>query len=120
METPSLSFGGITEANEHLVVEAIRIFSILPQPERRSLLRSFSEMTDLLKVDKTTEVSKLTEREQQVLVLLARGYSRREIGSALQISVNTSAKHISNIYRKLEISTAAEAVKSALDAGLIK
>lgn len=103
-----------------LVGEAIRIFSKLPYAEKQLLLRSFSRMTESsLATSHQSEVEVLTRRELQVLVLLARGYTRREIGASLEISANTSAKHIANIYRKLDISTTAEAVKAALDAGLI-
>jgi DNA-binding NarL/FixJ family response regulator len=61
-----------------------------------------------------TEANDLSKREQEVLVLLSNGYSRREIGDALGISVNTAARHISNIYRKLGITSVAEATRYAL------
>lgn len=61
----------------------------------------------------------LTKRESEVLTLVASGYSRREIGLALSISENTAACHISSIYRKLEISTIAEATRIAINFGAI-
>lgn len=61
-----------------------------------------------------TQANDLSKREQEVLVLLSNGYSRREIGDALGISVNTAARHISNIYRKLGITSVAEATRYAL------
>ncbi|MEM7258236.1 MAG: helix-turn-helix transcriptional regulator [Pseudomonadota bacterium] len=60
------------------------------------------------------ETQQLTEREKEVLVLVASGYNRKEIGRALRISACTAAKHISNIYRKLGVSTIAEATRMAL------
>ena len=63
--------------------------------------------------------SKLTKRESEVLTLVASGYSRREIGLALSISENTAACHISSIYRKLEISTIAEATRFAISCGAV-
>lgn len=64
--------------------------------------------------DSADETRQLTEREKEVLVLVASGYNRKEIGRALRISACTAAKHISNIYRKLGVSTIAEATRVAL------
>ncbi len=63
--------------------------------------------------------TKLTEREQEVLVLVAHGYSRRAIGQSLSISMNTAARHIANIYAKLGVSTVAEATQWAYSRRLI-
>jgi DNA-binding NarL/FixJ family response regulator len=43
----------------------------------------------------------LTSREQEVLSLLARGYTDREIAATLVISVKTASVHVSHILRKL-------------------
>ena len=56
----------------------------------------------------------LSHREKEVLLLLSEGYSRRQIGQVLNISINTVAKHIANIYRKIEVTTEAEATRFAL------
>lgn len=106
--------------HKDLVGQAISIFSKLPYTEKQILLRRFTRMTDgPVSTGRSFAVDSLTCREHEVLTLLAWGYTRREIGVSLEISTNTSAKHIANIYRKLDISTSAEAVKAALDAGLI-
>jgi len=55
----------------------------------------------------------LSARELEVLVLLANGYTRKNIGESLGISKNTAARHISNIYRKLGVSSVAEATQYA-------
>jgi DNA-binding NarL/FixJ family response regulator len=47
------------------------------------------------------EVLGLTPREAEVLVLLARGYTNREIADTLVISVRTAGVHVSHILRKL-------------------
>ena len=52
----------------------------------------------------------LTPREQQVLELVARGLSNREIGTELFISGKTASVHVSAILRKLGASTRTEAV----------
>lgn len=61
----------------------------------------------------------LSRREIDVLTLVAAGYSRKEIGESLAITSNTAAKHVSSIYRKLNISTIAEATRIALENGVI-
>jgi len=61
----------------------------------------------------------LTNRECQVLTLVANGYTRKEVGDALKISHNTASTHISHIYEKLEISTIAEATHAALRLGIL-
>lgn len=61
----------------------------------------------------------LTEREQKVLELLARGLSNKDIGGKLYISETTVKFHVRNIMRKLTASTRAEAVYEASKLGLI-
>jgi len=61
----------------------------------------------------------LTDRENEVLLLVANGYSRAEIGNTLKISPNTAASHITNIYRKLDISSVADATKYAIAEGIL-
>lgn len=61
----------------------------------------------------------LSKRELEVLVLVANGYNRKNIGETLGISINTAARHISNIYSKLGISTVAEATGVAYRSMLV-
>ena len=62
----------------------------------------------------------LTEREVDVLRLIAKGYSRPEVAELLGLSVNTVATYTKSIYRKLDISRRAEAVVEAVRLGLIR
>ena len=62
----------------------------------------------------------LTSRELDVLLLLARGKTNRGIGDELVISEKTVARHISNIFAKLGVSTRAGATAYAYDHGLLK
>jgi len=66
-----------------------------------------------------TKKISLTNRESQVLTLIANGYTRKEVGDALQISHNTASCHVSHIYEKLEISTIAEATHAAMRLGIL-
>lgn len=61
----------------------------------------------------------LTDREIEVLRLLAAGLSNNKIGEKLYISATTAKFHVSNIMRKLEVSRRAEAVYAASKRGLI-
>ncbi|MEP1768731.1 MAG: response regulator transcription factor [Sulfitobacter sp.] len=61
----------------------------------------------------------LTEREKEVLVLLAKGFNRPEVGGFLNISKHTVATHISNIYSKLDVSSRSEAALVAQQYGLL-
>jgi DNA-binding CsgD family transcriptional regulator len=61
----------------------------------------------------------LTQRETEVLRLLARGRSYGEIGEQLGVSINTVATHIKKLYLKLDVHTAAAAVMRGVDLRLI-
>jgi LuxR family maltose regulon positive regulatory protein len=61
----------------------------------------------------------LTERELRVLRLLRGSLSEREIGQELFVSYNTIHSHMRSIYRKLGVSTRAEAVQAARSRGLL-
>jgi two-component system response regulator NreC len=61
----------------------------------------------------------LTEREVEVLRLIALGYTNTEIASQLYLSVRTVESHRAHIQQKLRVSTRAELVRYALDHGLV-
>jgi DNA-binding NarL/FixJ family response regulator len=60
----------------------------------------------------------LTEREREVLDLLARGLDNRRIARELVLSDKTVRNHVSNVLAKLEVADRAEAVLRARNAGL--
>lgn len=61
----------------------------------------------------------LSEREQEVLALIATGATNREIADRLFLSPHTVKEHTSAIYRKLKVKNRAEAVRSAQGLGLL-
>ncbi len=65
------------------------------------------------------EQEKLTDREREVLQLIAEGYSNREIADKLNLSVKTVGVHRTNIMEKLEIHNVTDLVKYALRKGII-
>jgi two-component system, NarL family, response regulator NreC len=66
------------------------------------------------------ETDPLSEREREVLRLLALGHTNQEIAGMLYISVRTAETHRAHIMQKLQLSSRAELVRYALDAGLIE
>ena len=60
----------------------------------------------------------LTRRECEVLVLVADGRSNREIGEKLFISDRTVARHLTNIFHKIGVSSRTQAARFAIDHGL--
>lgn len=63
--------------------------------------------------------SALTEREREVLVLLAEGHSNREIASSLYVSLPTVKTHLAHIYAKLGAKNRNEALGRAVAGGLL-
>jgi two-component system, NarL family, response regulator NreC len=66
------------------------------------------------------ESDPLSEREREVLRLLALGHTNQEIASMLYISVRTAETHRAHIMQKLRLTSRAELVRYALDSGLIE
>jgi DNA-binding NarL/FixJ family response regulator len=60
------------------------------------------------------ELDLLTAREQDVLLLIARGYTYKEIAARLHLSVKTVETHVSRVLRKLQLSNRAELTAWAL------
>lgn len=61
----------------------------------------------------------ITEREFEVLTLLAAGRSNKEIAAKLAVSLNTVKTHVARLFEKLEASRRTEAILKARELGLI-
>lgn len=66
------------------------------------------------------EIGRLTEREVELLCLLAEGRSNKDIALALSLSENTVKYHIKNILQKLAVHNRTEAAAHAIRTGLVK
>ena len=66
------------------------------------------------------EADPLSEREREVLRLLALGHTNQEIAKMLYISVRTAETHRAHIMQKLRLQTRAELVRYALEQGLLE
>ncbi len=78
-------------------------------------------------IDRFAELSRkapsgeqLTERELEILQLMAKGAANKEISAQLSISESTVKTHISNIFQKLGVNDRTEAVTEALRRGIIR
>jgi DNA-binding CsgD family transcriptional regulator len=63
--------------------------------------------------------SSLTQREQEVLKLLAQGLTTSQISQRLAISPKTTRNHLTSIYEKLDVTSRTQAVLQALARGLV-
>lgn len=64
-------------------------------------------------------IGRLTRREEEMLELLSKGLNNREIGQVLGIAEDTVKTHLKGLFRKLEVSNRAEAVREAMQRGFI-
>ena len=74
---------------------------------RRSSPREFE------KNQQAIDSLRITGREYEVLELLARGHSNKEIGESLFVSPNTVKTHLAHLYEKLEVSRRTQAIQKA-------
>jgi DNA-binding CsgD family transcriptional regulator len=91
---------------EEAINEALAMGESTPLPERTVL----AEVTP----------SRLSQREQQVAALAACGHTNRQIAEELHVSIRTADKHVSNILRKLGLSSRAQLEPWLAELGLIR
>jgi DNA-binding NarL/FixJ family response regulator len=106
------------------LVDAIRVVAageaLLAPTVTRRLLDRFA---DTLQADDGTpppSLDSLTEREREVLKLLASGLSNAELAERLFLSETTVKSHISSVLRKLDLRDRVQAVVLAYEAGLVR
>lgn len=78
-----------------------------------------SELASLVRAPSESPVDQLTDREREVLVLVARGRSSKEIAAELDISVRTVETHRANLMRKLGLDSVATLTQFAIREGLV-
>jgi DNA-binding NarL/FixJ family response regulator len=81
------------------------------------VLDAFSGAIDIAAVDE--DLDRLSQREREVLRLIARGYAYKEVARELFISVKTVETHVSSVLRKLQLSNRHELTRWATDRRLV-
>lgn len=104
----------IDPAIAEIVLQQVRQENANPKSASVSIEGLSSEDAEMLKA------YPLTQRELEILELIVGGYSNKEIGSKLHISLGTVKTHVCNLLGKLSASDRTEAAVRALRAGLVK
>jgi DNA-binding NarL/FixJ family response regulator len=104
------------------LVKAVRVVAsgdalLAPSVTRRLIERFASETTSYAP---TPGLDDLTERETEVLALMARGYSNQEIAGELILGETTVKTHVSRVLTKLEVRDRVQAVIAAYESGLVR
>ena len=79
-----------------------------------------ARLIEAVAAERRAEKDPLSNREREVLRLLALGHTNQEIAQKLHISVRTSEAHRAHIMQKLRLSTRADLVRYALGRGLLE
>lgn len=81
------------------------------------VLDAFSGSIDVASIDE--DLDRLSNREREVMKLIARGYSYKEVARELFISIKTVETHVSSVLRKLQLSNRYQLTKWATDRKLV-
>jgi DNA-binding NarL/FixJ family response regulator len=87
-------------------------------PQLQAALRRFLPMLETAESrEPHAEFADLTEREREVLEMIARGLSNDDIAQRLAISTKTVRNHVTTIFAKLGVTTRAQAIVMSREAG---
>ncbi len=92
---------------------------IAPSATRRLLERLVTRLPDLQERTEHPGLGELTEREREVLVLMARGRSNTEIAADLFVAEATVKTHVGRVLAKLRVRDRVQAVVVAYESGLV-
>ena len=81
------------------------------------VLDAFSGAIDIASIDE--DLDRLSQREREVMKLIARGYAYKEVARELFISIKTVETHVSSVLRKLQLSNRHQLTKWATDRKLV-
>jgi DNA-binding NarL/FixJ family response regulator len=97
-------------------VRSVASGAALPAP---TLTRRLIERFAVASSARVTTVATLTDREREVLVLIAGGRSNQEIAADLGISIDTVKSHVKHVFTKLAVRDRSQAVIAAYESGLV-
>ena len=114
----------LKDASATTLVEAIRVVArgealLAPTVTRRLLDRFAPRLPDVDPMV-THNLATLTERELEILKLIARGLSNQEIATRLFLAETTVKTHVSNLLAKLQLRDRIQAVVLAYDTGIVR
>lgn len=92
---------------------------VITPPMAAKLINEFALWEESKEVEQQKCDTNLTEREAEVLSLVAKGATNKEIGSALFIAVNTVKVHLSRILEKLQVRNRQQAAVLAIEKGIV-
>jgi DNA-binding NarL/FixJ family response regulator len=114
----------LKDAPEERLVAAIHVAaeggSLFAPSATRSLVEAFSRRSRHRRAAAPPRLAELTPRELEVLRLVARGLSNREIADALVLSEHTAKTHVAHILNKLELRDRVQAVVLAYESELVQ
>ena len=115
----------LKDAEPDEIASAVRIVArgdalIEPSITRRLVETFVASRPASMAATRTAGLSQLTDREREILVLVARGLTNDEIGSSLFISPATVKTHLARIMAKLDAHDRAQLVVRAYESGLVK
>jgi DNA-binding NarL/FixJ family response regulator len=114
----------LKDAPAEELIAAIRIVAggdaLLAPSVTRRLLDRIANRLPTARVGPPAAIIELTEREREVLLLVARGLSNAEIADRLVLSETTVKTHVSHILMKLDLRDRVQAVVLAYESGLVQ
>jgi DNA-binding NarL/FixJ family response regulator len=106
------------------LVDAVRVIAVgealLAPSVTRRLLDRFAGTLPAADEGRARAVASLTDREREILTLLANGFSNAELARHLHLSEPTIKTHLTSIFRKLGVRDRVQAVIAAYDARLVE
>ncbi|MEW2554312.1 response regulator transcription factor [Streptomyces zhihengii] len=113
----------LKDASARQLAEGVRVVAageaLLAPTVTRRLITEFSKLVEAPRPAAMTQVGDLTERETEVLVLIAQGLSNAEIASHLVVAESTIKTHVSRVLVKLGLRDRTQAAVFAYEARLV-
>ncbi|MGM0445716.1 MAG: LuxR C-terminal-related transcriptional regulator [Bacillota bacterium] len=94
-------------------IDFIKPFLDIIKKENVNLHKKVNDLTNLVLKSRTNLIEDLTERELDIIKLVAKGYTNKKIADELYITVGTTKWHLSNIYSKILVKNRTEAILKA-------